>query len=221
MDSVTATSTWMFTASRTSKSGDEVPVASESSADLELVHLALAGDQQAFGQLVDRNRRAVFRAAYAALGSTEEADDVAQETFVTVFKRLHSFRGESSFRTWLLSIAWRKALTRRRRLTRWLRTAIVRERADESIDLIERVPSPGASPHEALAGDELHRTLRRLIAALPRKLRDALLLAGSGDYSYDQIAHLLDIPVGTLKWRVSEARRLLRKKLIAAGYDHA
>lgn len=212
----------MSAAGGTSKSGEGVPVASESAAaDLELVRLALAGDHQAFGQLIDRNRRAVFRAAYAALGSTEEAEDVAQETFVTVFQRLHSFRGESSFRTWLLSIAWRKALTRRRRLTRWLRTAIVRARVDETADLIERVPSSEASPHEALAGDELDRTLKRLIATLPRKLRDTLLLAGSGDYSYDQIAQMLNVPVGSVKWRVSEARRLLKKKLMAAGYDHA
>ncbi|MGH9308126.1 MAG: RNA polymerase sigma factor [Vicinamibacterales bacterium] len=218
---MTATLTWMSTDSGTSKSGEDVPVASESTAaDLELVRLALAGDQQAFGQLVDQNRRAVFRAAYAALGSREEAEDVAQETFVAVFQRLHSFRGESSFRTWLLSIAWRKALTRRRKLTRWFRPAVVRERADESVDPIERARSPEPSQHDGLAGEELHRTLKRLIPTLPRKLRDALLLAGSGDHSYEQIARMLDVPVGTVKWRVFEARRLLKRKLIAAGYAH-
>jgi RNA polymerase sigma-70 factor, ECF subfamily len=220
---VTATLTWMSAERATSQpGGDAAPVAREcTAADLELVRLARTGDEQAFGQLIDRNRRAVYRAAYAALGSPDEADEVAQETFVAVFENLGKFRGESSFRTWLLSIAWRKALTRRRRLARWWRTATVHERAGEAFDPVEQVHSPAPSQHETLAGDELHRTLKRLIGSLPRKLRDALLLAGSGDHSYDQIAQMLNVPVGTVKWRVSEARRVLRKKLIGTGYDHA
>ena len=77
--------------------------------DLDLVRQAQAGDPDAFGELVERNRRAVFRAALAAVGNAAEADDVAQETFVTAYRKLASFRAESAFRTWLLSIAWRKA----------------------------------------------------------------------------------------------------------------
>jgi RNA polymerase sigma-70 factor (ECF subfamily) len=60
---------------------------------------------------------------------------------------------------------------------------------------------------------DLQRRVRKLIATLPRKLRDALLLAGSGDYSYEQISVMLGVPVGTVKWRVAEARRVLRVKL--------
>ena len=66
----------------------------DSAVDLALVRRAQAGDEQAFGQLVERNRRAVYRAAYAALGSAEDADDVAQETFVAVYQKLQGFRGE-------------------------------------------------------------------------------------------------------------------------------
>ena len=91
--------------------------------DLELVRLAQAGDADAFGLLVERNRRAVFRAALAAVGSATEADDVAQEAFVTAWRKLSGFRGESQFRTWLLSITWRKAIDRRKSLARWLRLA--------------------------------------------------------------------------------------------------
>ena len=71
-----------------------------------------------------------------------------------------------------------------------------------------------------LSDGDLQRTVKQLIGTLPRKLRDALLLAGSGDYSYEQIGSMLDIPVGTVKWRVSEARRLLKKKLAVMGYAH-
>jgi RNA polymerase sigma-70 factor (ECF subfamily) len=189
--------------------------------DLELVRRAQAGDDQAFGQLVERNRRAVYRAAYAALGSADDADDVAQETFVTVYQKLKGFRGDASFRTWLLSIAWRKALDRRRSVTRWLRLTVTHDRTTpDGQDLIDRVQSTARSQEDGLAADELHRTIKQLVGTLPRKLRDALLLAGSGDYTYDQIGRMLEIPVGTVKWRVSEARRMLKRKLAAMGYAH-
>ena len=66
---------------------------------------------------------------------------------------------------------------------------------------------------KTLAAAELQRRVRKLIATLPRKLRDALLLAGSGDYTYEQIGVMLGVPVGTVKWRVSEARRILKMKM--------
>jgi RNA polymerase sigma-70 factor (ECF subfamily) len=189
--------------------------------DLDLVRLAQAGDAEAFGELVDRNRRAVFRAALAAVGSPAEADDVAQDAFVTAFHRLGQFRGDSSFRTWLLAIAWRKAIDRRKRIARWLRLiATPAPRDDEVMDPLDIAPSREPSPEDAVADAELHRHVRRLIATLPRKLRDTLLLAGSGEYSYEQIGSMLNVPVGTVKWRVSEARRVLKRKMTASGYAH-
>jgi RNA polymerase sigma-70 factor, ECF subfamily len=182
--------------------------------DLDLVRKAQAGDSEAFGELVERNRKAVFRAALAAVGSATEADDVAQEAFVTAYKKLNSFRGEAAFRTWLLSITWRKAIDRRKSLTRWLRLTVTSSDFDDaSVDLIETVPSKRRSQEEDLSGVELQQRVHRLIAALPKKLRDPLLLAGSGEYTYEQISQMLGCPIGTLKWRVSEARRLLKSKL--------
>src|SRR5688500_6834782 len=106
--------------------------AAESSAvDLALVRRAQAGDDHAFGQLIERNRRAGYRAAYAALGSAQDADDVAQDTFVAVYQKLQGFRGDASFRTWLLAIAWRKALDRRRSLSRWVRMTITHSPLDD------------------------------------------------------------------------------------------
>jgi len=189
-------------------------------ADDGLVRLALSGDQAAFGELVEQHRRAVYRAAYAALGSAADADDVVQEAFVTAYQKLHTFRGESSFKTWLLSIAWRKALDRRKHITRWLRLTATRDAFAAESSPVERIPSSEPSHEARVTSDELHRIMKRLVAALPRKLRDALLLAGCGEHSYDEIAHMLDVPVGTLKWRVSEARRVLKKKLAALGYVH-
>ena len=181
--------------------------------DLDLVRQAQAGDSDAFGELVERNRRAVFRAALAAVGNAAEADDVAQETFVTAYRKLAGFRAESAFRTWLLSIAWRKALDRRKGLTRWLRLAGKSDFDDEHGDVFDRIASPARPHDEELAAAELQRRVRKLIATLPRKFRDALLLAGSGDYSYEQIGTMLGVPVGTVKWRVGEARKILKMKM--------
>lgn len=204
------------------ESTDCVTVTDSSGAsdDLELVRRAQAGDTEAFGELVERNRRAVFRAALAAVGSAAEADDVAQEAFVTAYRKLGGFRGEAAFRTWLLAITWRKAIDRRNSMTRLLRLTVAPgDTAEGAPDIMETAPDPARSQEDELAAAELQRTIRRLIASLPRKLRDALLLAGSGEYSYEQIAAMLDAPVGTVKWRVSEARRLLKQKLAALGHS--
>jgi len=191
--------------------------------DLDLVRLAQAGDLDAFGELVERNRRAVFRAALAAVGSATEADDVAQEAFVTAWCKLSGFRGDSQFRTWLLSITWRKAIDRRKRIGRWLKLAAMPSRdeaGDDQFEVMDRVPSFERRQDVVLEGAELQAQIRKLIRTLPHKLRESLLLAGSGEHTYDEISAMLDAPVGTVKWRVAEARRVLRRKLAASGYSN-
>ena len=187
--------------------------------DAPLVRRAQGGDVQAFGELVERHRRAVFRAALAALGSAAEADDVTQEAFVTAYRKIGGFRGEAAFRTWLLAIAWRKALDRREGVVRWMQRLALRPASHGNLeaDPIEQVADGRRTQEAALLASELQREVKALIATLPRKLRDALLLAGSGDHSYEQIAAMLGIPLGTVKWRVSEARKVLTQKLAAQG----
>ncbi|MDP7471538.1 MAG: sigma factor, partial [Vicinamibacterales bacterium] len=77
--------------------------------DSELVDRARQGDQSAFGELVRRHQGAVFRAALAALGSPEDAEEIAQDAFVAAYSNLEGFREEASFRTWVVAIAWRRA----------------------------------------------------------------------------------------------------------------
>ena len=189
--------------------------------DLDLVRLAQAGDVEAFGELVERNRRAVFRAALACVGSPAEADDVAQEAFVTAFQKIEGFRGEASFRTWLLSITWRKAIDRRKSVTRWMQRLVMPAVSEdgEEWDPMQRLPSGARSQEDDLLTSDLQKRLRPLIASLPKKLRDALLLAGSGEHSYEEIGQMLKIPVGTVKWSVSEARKVLKQKMSAMGYS--
>lgn len=184
--------------------------------DAELVDRARSGDSAAFGVLVDRHRGAVYRAARAVLRSHADAEDAAQDAFVAAYRHLDRFRGDSAFRTWLLTIAWRKAINRRRGLTAiWKRFV---ERSDSEADDPMTAASSGDRTPEQLAGDrELRRNIRRAIDALTPKLRDTLLLAQSGDYRYEEIAAIVGAPVGTVKWRVAEARKIVRKRLREHG----
>ena len=181
--------------------------------DAELVARAREGDTAAFGELVDRHRAAVYRAALAALGRASEAEDVAQEAFLTAYRKMDTYRGEASFKTWLLTIAWRRALSRRRSLAvRWRRFV------SEEVPEPAAADGPSRTQESALIAAEMADHVRRLVLALPVRLRDALLLSAAGDHTYSEIAAMLGIPEGTLKYRVVEARRQLRQRLVRLGY---
>src|SRR5437762_5776758 len=188
--------------------------------DADLVERARQGDAAAFGELIDRHRSAVFRAALAALGSHADAEDAAQEAFLAAYRRLGSFRGEASFKTWLLTIAWHQAINRRRSLWRiWRRITTANQNESGALPL-DSIAAPDPTPEEAASDRQLRQAVRSAIRRLAPKLRDALLLAQSGEYSYQEMGRMLNAPVGTVKWRVSEARRAVRQRLRDGGYDH-
>ncbi len=191
--------------------------------DLELVELARAGDDDAFGELVVRHHRAALRAAAAALGSPAEADDAVQEAWMAARARLRGFRGDAAFRTWFLTIVWNKARDRRRSLVGWMKrmVAIEPNEPGEGGSAAMRggaaLVARSGSPEAALLGGETSTRIRQFVRALPPKLRDPLLLIGSGEYTYEEVAAILRQPTGTVKWRVSEARRQIREKLERLG----
>ena len=186
--------------------------------DADLVMRARQGDPAAFGELVDRHRAAVYRAALAALGSPADAEDTAQDAFLLAYRRLDGFRGDASFKTWLLTITWRQAINRRRSLTSVWRRMVTPGTEDEAEAAMAGLAAGGPSPAQAAEQEQLRRAIRDAIRALTPKLRDALLLAQAGEYSYEEIGGMLHAPVGTIKWRVSEARRVIRKRLQERGY---
>ena len=177
-----------------------------------LVAAARRGDEHAFGALVTLHQRVVYRTALAALGSREDAEDAAQEAFVVAWRKLSGFRGDSSFRTWLLTIVWRKALDRRRTRLLWRQRKAV-DLYDDATPVVEALEAGTPDPERAALASDAARRVRAEIRALSPKLRDTLLLAASGEYSYDEIATLLGIPLGTVKWRVAEARRLVGSRI--------
>ena len=193
-------------------SADACPIEGRESAEIRsLIEAARAGDREAFGGLVSLHERVVLRTALAALGSREDAEDVTQEAFLVAWQKLPGFRGESTFRTWLLTITWRKALDRRRARRRWW-TRIAGGNATEGFSL-DVLPEPAADPERAAVARDLSHHVADAINELSPKLRDTLLLASSGEFSYEQIAQMLSAPIGTIKWRVAEARRIIKLRL--------
>lgn len=180
-----------------------------------LVDAARSGNCDAFGQLVLLHERVAVRTALAALGQHADAEDAAQDAFLLAWRKLGSFRGDATFRTWLLTIVWRQATVRRRTQQRWWRRLIPGNAHEEHAHsrLVERLPGTGLNPEQiAVARSQAERTAKA-IARLSPKLRDTLLLTASGEHSYDEIGRLLRVPVGTVKWRVSEARRLVSQAI--------
>jgi RNA polymerase sigma-70 factor (ECF subfamily) len=182
---------------------------------VRLVALARTGDRAAFGRLIDGHLTAARRVALAAVGQPTDADEAVQEASVTAWKRLDALHDPNAFRGWYMRIVWRKAIDRRRALRSWFE----RFGSSTSDDLrtIE-FPSADPSPDAILISRELGIAITQVVRALPPKLRDPFLLAASGDHRYEEIATMLSAPVGTIKWRIAEARRLIRMKLDRLGH---
>jgi RNA polymerase sigma-70 factor (ECF subfamily) len=172
---------------------------------------AQAGDQQAFGNLVERFQRDVYGKAFSILKNHVDADDVVQETFLRVYRALPGFRFESSFRTWLITITTRQALNYLGRT----RTS------HESLD-----PTPEGQEHAALRVEdnqmaslldkESRRLLRDALPRLPKRQKEALLLKIEKDWKYEQIAEAMDISVGSVKAHIFHAIQNL-SQLIKGG----
>jgi RNA polymerase sigma-70 factor (ECF subfamily) len=180
---------------------------------------ARSGDADAFGALVELHHRAARRVALAALGNLADADEAVQEACLTAWRRIDRLDDPAAFRAWLLRITWRKAIDRRRSLATWIKR-VRRDQPDER-DPFENLAVGGDAPDDALLSRERDRLVAQLIRSLPPRLRDPFLLAASGEHRYDDIATLLGVPLGTVKWRMGEARRVLKEKLVRLGFGEA
>jgi RNA polymerase sigma-70 factor (ECF subfamily) len=181
---------------------------------VQLVALARTGDRAAFGRLLERHLSAARRVALAAVGQPSDADEAVQEAAVAAWRRLDGLHDPGAFRGWFMRIVWRKAIDRRRSLRSWFDRFGAAPAVEEPMEFAASDPAPDA----ILMSRELTLAIRQVIKALPRKLRDPFLLAASGDHRYEDIAAMLGTPLGTVKWRVSEARRQIRVKLDRMGH---
>ena len=181
---------------------------------VRLVALARTGDRAAFGRLIEDHLSAARRLALAAAGQPMDADEAVQEASVAAWTRLHGLQDPAAFRGWFMRIVWRKAIDRRRSVRAWLDRFGASPSEERPMEFAAADPAPDAM----LMSRELEVAIGQVVRALPKKLRDPFLLAASGDHRYEEIASLLGIPLGTVKWRISEARRMIRAKLERLGH---
>ncbi|WP_374584000.1 RNA polymerase sigma factor RpoE [Pseudoduganella sp.] len=175
--------------------------------DRELVERARAGERAAFDQLVARYQRRLLRLVLRLLRDQAEAEDVVQETFLKAYRALPRFRGEAAFYTWLYRIAVNGA-----------RNAILRRRQRSGPQGIapSQAPAPPpeiGTPESMLLSKQVMRAIDAALEALPLELRTAIVLREIEGLSYEEIAQIMECPLGTVRSRIFRAREAIARRL--------
>ncbi len=176
--------------------------------DTELVVASKAGDQDAFAQLVQRHQRRVFNLVFRMLQQYEEANEVTQETFLAAWQGLPSFRGDARFSTWLYRIAYNcslKQLEQRKRDIA-LQVAVQAEQSLQHESCDERAEAE-------MEAHERQVLVREHLSMLPAKYRIVLVLRHLQELTYEEMAEILTMPIGTIKTHLFRARNLLKERL--------
>ena len=173
-----------------------------------LIHRASAGDAGAFNALMGMHERRMYAVALRMCGNREDAQDCMQEAMIRIYRAISTFKGQSSFATWVYRITMNSCLDELRRR---------KARTSTSLDaMLENGFSPSdeydTPEHHSLQAEQ-RRLLEKAIAALPEDMRAAIVLRDIQGCSYDEIAEALDTNVGTIKSRISRGRERLRNVL--------
>lgn len=174
--------------------------------DAQLIDEALSGDAAAFGHLVTRYQDRLYNSLVHVVGSADLAYDAVQDAFVQAFVKLDTFQRASGFYTWLYRIAFNLAASRRRRQKPMLSVDAGEELGQQPVDR-------SASPSENLEREERAGQIQAGLARISEEHRAILVLREIDDYSYEEIAEILDLPVGTIRSRLHRARLQLRDQL--------
>lgn len=171
--------------------------------DRRLLDRVAAGDRDALAELYERFGRELFRYVLTLVPDARTAEEVLQDTLVAAWRGAHTFRGRSTARTWLFGVARRQALGRMRR----------KELERVAEEELGELPAPEPGPEEALLAHVRREALEDSIRQLAPLHREVLALVFYHGLSYEETARLLDVPVGTVKSRLSNAKKALRKLL--------
>lgn len=178
----------------------------------ELVRAAAEGDEEAFSRLVRLHEKKVYNLALRICGDPEDAADASQEAFLSAWKGLPAFRGEAGFSTWLYRLTSNAAIDHLRR-TRRQRGEVSLDGGEQRADAVDAAPSPQAQAEAA----ELREAVMTGFARLSDSHRQVLALREMQELSYEEIAAVLQVDLGTVKSRISRARGALRKILLKSG----
>ena len=183
--------------------------------DAELIARILAGERELFHQLVQPYEKSVYFAAFSILQNEQDAEDVAQEAVLKALKNLHTFRAESKFSTWLVSIAINEARARLRHARVLQFESIDDKPQEDDAGVVPAVITDWREiPLQALERKELRQLLQNAIAGLPEIYREVLLLRDVEDFSIAETAAALGVSDGVVKTRLLRAR-LMTQKILA------
>jgi RNA polymerase sigma-70 factor (ECF subfamily) len=185
----------------------------EREADLLLVERVQSGDREAFGLLVAKYQRKLLRLVQRLVRDPAEAEDVAQETFIKAYRALPNFRGESAFYTWLYRIGVNTA--KNWLVARGRRMPTVSEITDDEEGGIDdgALMRDDETPDRVLLSKQVGETVNAAMEALPEDLRTAIVLREIDGLSYEEIAQVMDCPIGTVRSRIFRAREAIAARL--------
>ena len=178
--------------------------------DEELIARFQQEDMYAFDQIVHRYKDQLINFVYNFLGDRIDAEDVVQETFLRVYKNKHLYRNIAKFSTWIYTIAGNLAKTELRRRKR-RRLFSISQMGYDNKDY--DIPDQALTPDQEVDGGIKEDAIRTEIDKLPVRFREVVILRDIQEFSYEEISHILKIPIGTVKSRVNRGRLRLQKKL--------
>lgn len=182
--------------------------------DLALLEGLRQGTEAAYEELLSQYQQPVYNLVLRLLSDPSETADVLQEVFLKVFRSVRSFRGQSSLKTWIYRIAVNEAYNQRRWFSRHRKQEVGFETEEEgSRSYKDTLSDPGRSPFDLAAGSETHALIEQALAELNPTFRTAVILRDIEDLSYEEIAEVLQISLGTVKSRILRGREALRRIL--------
>jgi RNA polymerase sigma-70 factor (ECF subfamily) len=186
---------------------------SPSPSDRVLITRCQRGDIEAFNLLVQRYERVVFNFAYRLAGNYDDANDVAQDAFVRAYSAIHTFRGDSAFSTWIFRITTNLYLDEKKRRKTRNATSLDEVIALEESSVERQIEDPSPTPEEVLTNNERSDLIAKAIQSLPEFQRTMVVLYHVENKAYEEIAEIMDLPIGTVKSRLNRARLALKDKL--------
>jgi len=182
--------------------------------DLALVERLRECSDLAYEQLLQRFQQPVYNLALRLLGDPSEASDVVQEVFLKVFRNVGGFRGQSSLKTWVYRITVNEAHNARRWFFRHRRSEVELDSDPrDALSLKETIPDGSRSPYETACDSEQHALIEAGLARINPIFREAVALRDISDLSYEEIADVLGVSLGTVKSRILRGREALREEL--------
>ena len=191
-------------------------VAPVSRADLALVTALQAGAETAYEELIHLYQQPVYNLVYRLLPDPGDASDVVQEVFLKIFRNISNFRAQSSLKTWVYRIALNEAQNRRRWFGRHRRHEVDLDREDDHArSLQDSLSDGGSSPFDLMIGTETQERIEEALQKISPNFKDVVVLRDIEEMSYEQIAEILNLNMGTVKSRILRGREALRKQLVA------